>query len=221
MAPHLQLAKRADAFTSQSLQAREDPTFLSSPWIIVAIILGVMIVVTVAIFGLLYVKKRQRKARETRQRQLPGISMRHDAVQRRMRNMSDEQRQEAHELERSFMIRKSLASRSTFSTIASRDSHVMHSTRSSRLTVNDISQDPAQGDEWKAWESDVLQERRHSRLQELVSGRQEHPALARELTDLPIPRKARTSSPATEAIVPRHMMPLPALPSPLPSCAYI
>lgn len=217
MAPHPQTSKRGAISGSepQVLQTRDGSVVVSSPWIVVAIIFGALIVVTSTIFVVIYFKRRQRKARRQsrRQRQLPAISMRHEAVQRRRRNMSAFELQEAEELERSFMIRKSLASRSTTSTIASRDSHMMQSARSSRLTVHDVFEEPGRAEDRKECEENMREERRHSRLQELVIAGQSHPALAREMAPLPIPRKVRASSPPRDSVPPRQMLPLPSLPS--------
>ncbi|KAM0806669.1 hypothetical protein AB5N19_07006 [Seiridium cardinale] len=163
MAPHLQ-SKREDAFNhdSQTKQAKDGDEKVAtlSPWVIVAIIIGVLLVVTIAVFVVLYFLRRRRVARETQQ--LPVISN-VDAVVHRRRKMSVAERREAEDLERSIMIRKSLASRTTLSSIGSRDSRLFESARSSRVPEYELPIQSTQQrgeNEWKEWEAGVSSDRR-------------------------------------------------------------
>ncbi|KAH6646248.1 hypothetical protein BKA67DRAFT_583651 [Truncatella angustata] len=213
MAPHL-MSKREDAFGSSN-------SITKSPWILVAIILSALVIAMIIVFVVLYFLRKKRLAEANQQ--LPVIGDRLQTTGRR-RKISAADRKQAEEMERSLMIRKSLASRSTFSTIGSRDSQVLHSARSSSILNHnpfetaDETGDSEAKDDWKEWEVRAQTERRHSRLEELAmgGGRTQHPALSRELQDLPIPRQARVAFPSGDAKGPREKLPLPPLHSPPP-----
>ncbi|ETS86228.1 hypothetical protein PFICI_00056 [Pestalotiopsis fici W106-1] len=193
-----------------------------SPWTIVAIIIALLVVMSTIAFTALYIMRRRRVIKESQG--LPAISGRHE-VMRRRKGMTAAERRAAEETERSLMIRKSLASRSTLHSVASRDTHILDTARSSRVVDDDgdehqhddeIPELPTSTGDWKEWEAHTQAERRHSRLRELSAGRESHPAFAQELEDLPVPAQTRSPSPSRELKGPRQLLPLPSLPSSAP-----
>lgn len=190
-----------------------------SPWVIVGAILGLSVVILIGVFVILHFMKTRRAAKKKNE-QLPLFSDRRQLI-RRKRNMTDQDRLEAQELERSLMIRKSLASRTTINTVASRDSQMIQSARTSRTSeyIDEYPADAAaqiQAVDWKEWEAQVQQERRYTRLRELATGGHAHPALSREMEDMAVPQQARVPSSGQYVKGSMHALPLSSLPSPPP-----
>ncbi|KAI1856343.1 uncharacterized protein JN550_013829 [Neoarthrinium moseri] len=185
-----------------------------STWTIVAIIIAVLVVASIVAFTALYVMRRRRSPKED----LPIISSRHQ-VDRKRKTMTPEERQQAEETERSFMIRKSLASRSTLHSIASRDTHMLDTARSSRVVDDDdehpeVPELPTIVGDWKEWEAQAQAGRTNSRPGELSAGGETHPALVQELEDLQIPAQIRTSSPSRDTKNAIQLSHLPSLSPP-------
>jgi hypothetical protein len=193
----------------------EDPAL--SSWTIVAIIIAVLVVLSTIAFTVLYVMRRKRISKEA-PKDLPVISGRQQVIRRR-KAMTAAERRAAEETERSLMIRKSLASRSTLHSVASRDTQILDTARSSCVVDGDDEQHieipelPTTSGDWKEWEAQAQTDRRHTRLRELSVGRESHPAFAQELEDLPAPAQTRSPSPSRELKGPRQLLPLPSLPS--------
>ncbi|KAI0163753.1 hypothetical protein BJ166DRAFT_300645 [Pestalotiopsis sp. NC0098] len=214
MAPQSQPNRNSPSTGMYLLQKRGEDLSLST-WTIVAIIIAVLVVASIVAFTVLYVMRRKRSPKED----LPIISSRHQ-VDRKRKTMTPEERQQAEETERSLMIRKSLASRSTLHSIASRDTHMLDTARSSRVVDDDDDEHPDVPElptivgNWKEWEAQVQADRTNSRPGELSTGGETHPALVQELEDLQIPAQTRTTSPARDAKSAIQLSHLPSLSPP-------
>ncbi|KAI4593921.1 hypothetical protein KJ359_008965 [Pestalotiopsis sp. 9143b] len=195
------------------LQKRGEDLSLST-WTIVAIIIAVLVVASIVAFTVLYVMRRRRSPKED----LPIISSRHQ-VGRKRKTMTPAERQQAEETERSLMIRKSLASRSTLHSIASRDTHMLDTARSSRVVDDDdehpeVPELPTIVGDWKEWEAQAQADRTNSRPGELSTGGETHPALVQELEDLEIPAQIRTPLPSRDTKNAIQLSHLPSLSPP-------
>jgi len=158
------------------------------PWIIAVIVVGLVLVVAVAVFFVArYLRRKQnRKAKEKN-----PIIITHKDFSRR-RKMSELDRLEEEELQRSVMIRKSLASR-----ISSKRASQTES--ASDLSVDeDDDQSGGLREDWKEWEARVQRDRSNSA--------DRHPA-----EDLPIPSQSRPRSPSRSPLL--GAQPTPTLPS--------
>ncbi|KAI0126125.1 hypothetical protein BJ170DRAFT_685367 [Xylariales sp. AK1849] len=222
MAPSLRA--RDDAFLddkTQLIQAKDETSINVSPWIIVAIIIGVILVVTIVMFVVVYFARRRRLAAQAAQQRPLSTSSYHDFT--RKRKMSAADRANAEELERSLMIRKSLASRA--SSRSARSSRILESARSSRSSqfLDDIPMEAAEmadghglRDDWKEWEAGIQRERSTLDLRNPASQIRGHPALTAEPPQLVMPQQTRAPSPPRRGIKERHTLPLPPLPPPPP-----
>jgi Tfp pilus assembly protein PilE len=195
----------------------QTPTsFTLTTWMLVLIIAGVLIVVTVFVFVIVYFMRKRRYSqaaqREHANRQNSFF---------RKRNTSAADRAEAEELERSLMIRKSLASR-TWS-LSTRDSQNLESARSSRH-LEDVQMAPVEEnvgaeesrDENKEWEARALMPRANSDLKDPALEGRGHPAFSPELELVTVPQPSRTQSPTRNIKGMQMSNPLPPLPPPPP-----
>jgi hypothetical protein len=182
----------------------------------VAVCAAGVILLLCAVFVALYFVRRRRQAAEDRN--LSQIGSEHRDSMRRRTKMSLADRAEAEEQERSMIIRKSLAGRSsTFSTTSSRGSWApLESARNSsileepmELAEHEDDYETAPRDDWKEWEARAYRDRANS--DGLDPALQGHPALAQELHTLSIPRQSRTTSPPRMSS--GAQIPLPTLPS--------
>jgi hypothetical protein len=169
----------------------------TDPWLVVVIVIGVLIITTLAIFMLAHcIKSRQRRTKCIQATQ----SM--SSLYPRKRKLSSADRDRVEEMEREMMIRKSLASRTSF-TASSPISQTFF--MSSDSHVEEPSED--QGEmaslqaDWKAWEARMQSERDIS-CPGGVSLDQ-HPAFASHLS---IPQPIRIPSPI-RGVIPSHIDP--------------
>lgn len=197
------------------LRARDSEEALASlsPWVIVVIILGVVVLVTLVVFVIIYFIRRRRLAREDRD--LLHVGSQRELRRKRTR-MSVTDRAEAEEQERSMIIRKSLACRSsTLSTTSSRSWNPESARNSSilddasmELADHEAEFEPVPQEDWKQWEARALAN--PTGLQDpALRG---HPAL-QEMRTLPIPKQTRSPSPDGVVKGQRQMLPLPTLPA--------
>ncbi|ORY56617.1 uncharacterized protein BCR38DRAFT_450738 [Pseudomassariella vexata] len=210
MAPAV--GRRYDLFAPQDkrthvLQARNEMAVPLNPWMMILIIIGVFLVVILVVFVALYFARKRRRAREL-EAQADPMAIRREGFRRRKPSAADQA--EAEELERSVMIRKSLASRASSYSIGS--SRILNSPRNSHL-LDDIPAEEAEGEtgglneDWKEWEARVRKQRTNS----LGQG---HPALSPPLEQLAIPQQSRGPSPATMVAPGRSSPRLPLPPAP-------
>jgi uncharacterized membrane protein len=184
----------------QQLRSRGSRGTPRNVWIIVVAVLGTVLLLTAVAIAVVYIRKRRKYAQAAREED-PILPTKREMSHRR--NMSAADRTEAEELERTMMIRKSLASRSSSwgSLPNLRDSRIMDGARLSRLsqviTTEEVAGDEAGrslGNDWKEWEAHTAGERPISGLQD--PGIQGHPALTPELDSVPNPTLSRSSLPS-------------------------
>ncbi|KAI0539481.1 hypothetical protein GGR58DRAFT_234260 [Xylaria digitata] len=157
------------------------------PWMIVVIAVGILIIVTLAIFMCAYYIKSRRR-RPTGFHPVQEMSSRRS----RKRKLGLVERPTVEESERDMMIRKSLASRlslttsdplSQVSSVSSREYHLTDPLEGQRETTGVR--------DWKAWEAHAQEERRSSHPGGV--GLDQHPAMAPYLL---VPQPTRMPSPA-------------------------
>ncbi|KAJ8104709.1 hypothetical protein ONZ43_g7721 [Nemania bipapillata] len=149
------------------------------PWLVVVVVIGIVIVTTLAVFMLAHYIKSRHAQREGFQ---PVEKMSEPYLRRRKRSSDD--RQHVGDLERDMMIRKSLASRVslTASPYHSRTPSSSSSGSHDHDLEHPLDTSEQQGetaglrDDWKAWEARMMDERRISHPGGL--GHDQHPAFA-------------------------------------------
>ncbi|KAI0159838.1 hypothetical protein GGR57DRAFT_458829 [Xylariaceae sp. FL1272] len=155
-------------------------------WLVAAIVVGSLIVTTLAIFMLShYIKSRQRKANRSRALE-PMSSV---AIRRHKRNRSSADRQLAEEEERNMMIRKSLANRYSLAPSAHHSRVSSLSTDYQSVVSADEEHDETAGvkQDWKEWEARLQNDRRNSSPK-----LDQHPAFS---TRISMPEPTREPSP--------------------------
>ncbi|KAI0425224.1 hypothetical protein F5Y09DRAFT_111052 [Xylaria sp. FL1042] len=159
------------------------------PWMVVVIVVGSLIVATLAIFMCAHYIKSRRGRRDGFQ---PMEEMKSPYPQKRRRPGTVD-RQSAEDVERDMMIRKSLASRTslTASDPVSQVSSVSTGGYQLAHPLGDESEMTGLKEDWKAWEASVQSERRSSTPGGV--GLDQHPAFAPYLS---VPQPTRMASPA-------------------------
>ncbi|KAI1397173.1 hypothetical protein F4819DRAFT_472935 [Hypoxylon fuscum] len=190
MAPSLHRRAGDDAsntHTSRS-ETRDTAGVPMSPWLIIVIVIGALIVTALVAFLVLYLVKRRRRVASEGQVDPLG---RHDLRKKKL-NATD--RVAAEEMERAIMIRKSLASRSSWTTNGSR----MSGTSEYQLEEFDREErEPtAPKDNWKELEAGSQEQRVTPGVHDTQMG--VHPALLRQPQPQPqlaVPQPSRAPSP--------------------------
>ncbi|TGJ82214.1 hypothetical protein E0Z10_g6562 [Xylaria hypoxylon] len=158
------------------------------PWMIVVIVVGILIIVTLAMFMCVhYIKSRRRRpAGFQRVKEMSSIHS-------QKRRLGLVERQTVGDPERDMMIRKSLASRvsltssepiSQVSSVSSQEYHLSDPLES-QGEITSLRED------WKEWEARLQSERRTSNPRGV--GLDQHPAFAPYLS---VPQPTRMPSPA-------------------------
>lgn len=186
-------------------------------WMLVLIIAGVLLVATMFVFIIVYFMRKRRVAQAAKR----DRTNRQNSLLFRKRNISAADRAEAEELERSLMIRKSLASR-TWSLSSTRDSRHLESARSSRSLV-DIQMEPVpevvgaggSRDVNKDWEARALT-RANAVVEDPALQGRGHPAFSLELGQIAVPQPSVTQSPTRNMKGLQAGNPLPPIPLPPP-----
>ncbi|KAI3318456.1 hypothetical protein HD806DRAFT_316003 [Xylariaceae sp. AK1471] len=175
---------------------------ITDPWLVVVIIIGILIIATLAIFMLAhYLKSRRERTKSMR------LSEQMSSLYPRKRKLSSADQHRIEEQERDMMIRKSLASRTSI--IAS--SPVSQVSSMSDDHLDEPSEEPGETaslrEDWKAWEARIQSERKISSPAGAV-GLDQHPAFASHLS---IPQPTRMPSPIRGIIPSRVDQPLPRI----------
>ncbi|KAI1269085.1 hypothetical protein F5Y18DRAFT_176334 [Xylariaceae sp. FL1019] len=162
---------------------------VTNDWLIAAIVVGSLIITTLAVFMLShYIKSRRRKA--SRDRAIEPMSS--VAIRRHRRNRSSADQQMAEEEERNLMIRKSLAHRYSMAPSAHHSRVSSLSTDYQSVVSADEEHDETTGakEDWKEWEARLQNDRRNSspRLDQ-------HPAFSTRISMPLAPEPTREPSP--------------------------
>ncbi|KAI0398383.1 hypothetical protein F5Y17DRAFT_1290 [Xylariaceae sp. FL0594] len=157
------------------------------PWLVVVIIMGVLIVLTLAVFMLAYhLKARRRRAKshlkeEDEKTGLPYLMK---------KSLSSVDRHKTEEQEREMMIRKSLAERPSPTDGAEASRVSQTSSHSSSPPTEGPEEHGVQTttlrEDWKAWEAGIQTERKVSTSGGI--GLEQHPAFAKHLSNAGPPR---------------------------------
>ncbi|KAI0006458.1 hypothetical protein F4779DRAFT_21316 [Xylariaceae sp. FL0662B] len=192
------------------LEPRDGSDVETNPWLIIVIIAGILVVATLIVLLVVHQIRRRRFAKEgqRQQQQLQFDPLGRQDLGRR-RKMSAADRVAAEERERIAMIRKSLASRASTSTITfgTRSSSRLSEISQYELVVREDHdrereqerererererEAPRVAVDWKEWEAGVPSEGTHPAVRN-VDMLQQHPALAPRLS---VPQPARAPSP--------------------------
>jgi uncharacterized protein YneF (UPF0154 family) len=172
-----------------------------TPWLIILIVIAALIVAAIIVY-FVRDKLRDRQFEEASKKD-PYLTRKEF---RRRRKLSALERIEEEELQRSVMIRKSLATRSSRT-----NSQVTISVTMPEEHDTEMDEDvPAARlkDDWKEWEARMQRDRSNSA--------ERHPFInahsAGEITDLPLPQQSRTASPSRSPLLNARVS--PPLPSP-------
>ncbi len=185
--------------TSSAAAATSD----SVVWIVVCVVAGVIFLGSAIALGLMFYSKHRQQKREQGLR--PYYLPRHQAGKRRGMSASDLFREE--EERRRQIIRKSLATRSSYAASSGAISQSTLDQTDRELVEMERRESARLKDDWKRWEARVHHERS-------VSGEQ-HPAASAASNQVPIiaipsPAKHRSQGrmsltcPATPPVPPRH-----------------
>ncbi|CAJ2512616.1 Uu.00g007350.m01.CDS01 [Anthostomella pinea] len=185
-----------DSRHQSEARADDETSFTMDPWLIAVIVTGIVIVMTLLAFMVIYYIRSRRWKRSIRE----ADPISHHQQHTHKRKMSSADRQRAEELERDMMIRKSLASRSSssFSTLSTHSSRL---SAFSEYPLVEVSEEPETvnlRDDWKEWEAQI--QRQMGTASHQASGLHEHPAFAPQLS---VPRPSRMPSPVRGVIQPR------------------
>ncbi|KAI0965689.1 hypothetical protein F4678DRAFT_329909 [Xylaria arbuscula] len=182
--PFIESTPKSDASTNENIAPGA-----VDPWMVVVIVVGILIVATLAIFmGAHYIKSRQQ-----RRNGFQPIEGKHSPYLYPQNGKSGiVDRRKVEDVERDMMIRKSLASRvslttsdpiSQVSSVSSREYHLAN-------PLGDEGEMTSLKEDWKAWEARAQTERRTSHTGGV--GLDQHPAFASYLS---VPQPTRMASP--------------------------
>jgi hypothetical protein len=176
----------------------------TDPWLVVVIIMGLLIVLTLAVFMLAHhLNSRRRRARL----QLMERNEKTSLPYSRRRKLSSADRHMIEEQEREMMIRKSLAEKPTF---GGSGFHVSQASSDSGSQPDDRSEEHGEPtslrEDWKAWEARIQSERKS--LTPGGIGLEQHPAFASPIST---PQPPRLPSPIRGVPQSRLYEPLPKI----------